>query len=213
MWPLYLKINELPYKLRNYFSNKILAGVWFGAEKPVINTFLKPLCTAMTSLFKEGIIVNPPEIPHPITCKAIILSGTCDLPAKACALNMVNHNGFSACPYCEQTGKTFTIGNGHVHIYPYQQSDPDGPKRDTLRVKQCSMNSAQSNERVMGINPPVSCLLTLPLYNVVKGCGIDYMHCVLLDVVRLLMQLWFDSTHHSQPWSCSRLVSLANQRL
>ena len=29
---------------------------------------------------------------------------------------------------------------------------------------------------------------------------IDYMHCVLLGVVRLLISLWFDSRHHKDPW-------------
>ena len=46
MWPLYLKI-------------KSLAGVWFGDKKPSINTFLKPLCTTMNSLFYNGLTVQP----------------------------------------------------------------------------------------------------------------------------------------------------------
>ena len=99
MWPLYLKINELPYVLRNSVRNKILAGVWFGNTKPSVNTFLKPLCETMNNLFYEGLLIHPPE---PIRCKAIILSGTCDIPAKAMALNMIGHNGFFACRYCEQ---------------------------------------------------------------------------------------------------------------
>ena len=64
-----------------------------------------------------------------------------------------------------------------------------------------------------GINPPGSCLLTLPCYDIVKGTGIDYMHCILLNIVRLLVHLWFDSSLHSQAWSCSKLVSVADERL
>ena len=40
MWPLYLKINELPPMKRNCLSNKILAAIWFGNSKPAVNTFL-----------------------------------------------------------------------------------------------------------------------------------------------------------------------------
>ena len=104
MWPLYLKI-------------KSLAGVWFGDKKPSINTFLKPLCTTMNSLFYNGLTVQPPEQCDPIVCKTIVLSGTCDIPAKTTALNMIGHNGFFACPYCEQPGRSLTVGNGCVYVY------------------------------------------------------------------------------------------------
>ena len=32
-WPMYLLINELPYKQRSLKKNDILAGLWFGEEK------------------------------------------------------------------------------------------------------------------------------------------------------------------------------------
>ena len=79
---------------RNCISNKVLAGVWFGNKKPAINTFLKPICEAMNTLFYKGIIVYPPELSTPITCRGIVLSGTSDIPAKCTALNMIGHNGF-----------------------------------------------------------------------------------------------------------------------
>lgn len=72
----------------------------------------------MKSLFNEGLRVYPPELPHAITCKAILLTGTCDMPAKATALNMISHNGFYACPYCEQPGRTVAVGKRHGHILP-----------------------------------------------------------------------------------------------
>ena len=116
--------------MRNGLNNKILAGLWFGTTKPSVNTFLKPLCQVMKEIFAEGVQVHPPELPSPFMCKAIVLTGTCDLPAKSMALNMVGHNGFYACPYCEQPGKTLSLGSGgHVHIYPYVCENPTGPLR------------------------------------------------------------------------------------
>ena len=84
----------------------------------------------MKEIFAGGVQVHPPELPSPFMCKAIVLTGTCDLPAKSMALNIVGHNGFYACPYCEQPGKTLSLGSGgHVHIYPYVCENPTGPLR------------------------------------------------------------------------------------
>ena len=210
MWPLYLKINELPLTMKDLISNKIIAGAWFGNTKPSV---LKPLCGVMKSLFTDGLEIQPPELHNPLLCKAIILTGTSDLPAKSTALNMIGHNGFFACPYCEQPGETFSLGNGHVHVYPYKCSEPTGPPRTQETIERCSKNGLITCKTVMGITPPGSCLKRLPHYNVVHGTGIDYMHCVLLNIMRLLVSLWFDSCHHSQPWSCSKLVTVANSRL
>ena len=214
MWPMYFKINELPQRMRNGLNNKILAGMWFGNIKPSINTFLKPLCLALKELYTEGVQVHPPELQSPFICKAIVLSGTCDLPAKSMALNMVGHNGFYACPYCEQPGKTLALGSGgHVHIYPYVCENPTDPSRTKRNVEKCSIDSYKTGKRKRGINPPGSCLQTLPHFNLVDGVGIDYMHCVLLNIMRLLINLWFDSSHHFQPWSCSKKVANADNKL
>ena len=37
-----------------------------------------------------------------------------------------------------------------------------------------------------------SVLQILPSFDVVKGVPVDYMHCVLLGLVRKLLSLWFD---------------------
>ncbi|CAC5411693.1 unnamed protein product [Mytilus coruscus] len=42
VWPLFMVINELPYKLRMMKENTILAGLWFGNQKPSMSTFLSP---------------------------------------------------------------------------------------------------------------------------------------------------------------------------
>ena len=43
-------------------------------------------------------------------------------------------------------------------------------------------------------------LSTVPSFDVISGCSIDYMHCVLLDVCRLLLRMWFQSQYHSELW-------------
>ena len=115
MWPLYLKINELPPMKRNCLSNKILAAIWLGNSKPAVNTFFKLIYDTLHKLFNEGITVNSPDVAGPLRC-CIMLSGTCDLPAKAVAMNIVGHNGFYGCPKCSQPGETYkTKGEIFIH--------------------------------------------------------------------------------------------------
>lgn len=53
VWPVYLKINELPIKMRN--SNLIMAGIWVNNEKPTMNTFLQPLVDEFNILSSVGV--------------------------------------------------------------------------------------------------------------------------------------------------------------
>ena len=54
VWPLYLAVNELPYKLRTAKENLIFAGLWFGEKKPCMWCFLKPFYKSLQQL-KEGV--------------------------------------------------------------------------------------------------------------------------------------------------------------
>ncbi len=213
MWPVYLKINELPARIRCFTKNKILAALWLGETHPTVNTFFKPLHDAMVKLFKDGITVESPDVSGSFKCRAILLSNTCDLPAKALILNMVNHNGFYSCPSCTQPGKTINTIRGHVHTFPYISADPTGPLRTLQSVARDAKLALQKHTTVNGIRGPGSCLMSFPRYNICRGTAIDYMHCVLLNVVRLLIRLWFDPAHSTEIWSCSRSVSMVDARL
>ena len=49
----------------------------------------------------------------------------------------------------------------------------------------------------------MSPLCKLQYFDIVQGNSIDYMHSVLLGVVRKIMKLWFDSSNHSKEWYVS----------
>ena len=90
IWPLYLVINELPYKLRMLKENTLFGGLWFGEIKPNI---LKPLFSELSNLATNGIQINSPFYQNPFVCKVVLLAGTCDLPAKCLVLNTIQFNG------------------------------------------------------------------------------------------------------------------------
>ena len=54
-----------------------------------------------------------------------------------------------------------------------------------------------------GVKEP-SYFSLVPCYDIIRGTSVDYMHCVLLGVSRMLMFLWFDSKHHDELWYCGR---------
>ena len=66
--------------------------------------------------------------------------------------------------------------------------------------------------QLYGVKGP-SWLSTVPNFDLVQGVAVDYMHCVLLGVTRLLLRLWFTSSHHKEPWYIGRHVVEVDKRL
>ena len=201
IWPLYLAINELPMSKRWNDENIILAGLWFGHKKPNMLTYLKPFCESMKELYK-GIEVYSPDIGKNLTCRAMLLCGTLDLPAKAMVYNMHQYNGEYGCSHCLQPGEQMQTGRrGSVHIYPYDCNNPNGPMRTAIKTDEHSRKAIETGNPVSGVKGP-SWLSVVPEYNVIEGDTVDYMHCVLLGVTKMLLKLWFDSKHSKELWYC-----------
>lgn len=63
--------------------------------------------------------------------RAHVIACPVDLPARAMVQNVTQFNGFHGCSFCQQAGKTVvTGGGGHVHVYPFDEANPDGPSRE-----------------------------------------------------------------------------------
>ena len=101
---------------------------------------------------------------------------------------------------------------GRVHVYPYIQDDPAGPKRSDKQLDKHSHEAVTNQETKFGVKGP-SWLSVVPDYNVVKGNVVDYMHCVLLGVTKMLLKLWFNSEHSKEMWYCGTKVLEADSRL
>lgn len=73
LWPVLLMINELPFSERYFLyasefitdqqlhrklpKNMILAGLWYGGEKPSMQLFLKPIIEELSELETTGFII------------------------------------------------------------------------------------------------------------------------------------------------------------
>lgn len=196
MWPVYLLVNELPLKERKKRENTLFYGIWLSSKKPMMWSFLKPLFEEIKTFETDGAdMVDHDGISF--TCHATLLTCTCDLPAKALVCNSMQFNGAFSCWHCLQSGKTEkTDKGGHVHAFPFQETNPSGPPRTHESVKADvekvieNIRDGKSEYVVNGIKGP-QCFMFLKYFDFVNGYIIDYMHGVCSGVMKLLLMLWF----------------------
>ncbi|XP_070174358.1 uncharacterized protein [Littorina saxatilis] len=214
IWPLYMVINELPPDIRFSRTNRIFAGLWFGKTKPQMLTFLTPLATCLKDLFNTGFQTGK------TTVKGLLLSGVFDSPARSLFQNIIQFNGFHGCPYCLMPGETFrTSAGGCTHIYPLNMQYRNGcgePRTHQDTVKQAeeadALFQAGKHKNVKGVKGK-AWSMCFPHFDVIRGVALDYMHCVCLGVTKMLMTLWFDKSHKSQPFSISNKLTEVSSRL
>lgn len=159
--------------------------VWL--TKTQHDEFLQPFNESISQLYSKGIEIFSPDVDLAVLCHAMLLCGTCDLPAKAMVYNMTQFNGNYGCSHCLQSGKQLTFSvRGEVRIYPCIQDDPNGPSRMSDQLLRYSQETVDQKKPVFGVKGP-SWLSTIPNYNIVEGNVIDYMHCVLLGVTKMFL--------------------------
>lgn len=124
-------------------------------------------------------------------------------------------NGEFGCSKCLEPGVTFKTSTcGHTHVYPYNLEHPTGhgPRRSNDTYRDDATEALESGSVVHGVKGP-SWLMKLTHYDIIKGTTIDYMHRVLLGVMKLLMSLWFGSTHNQKGYYIGRKIALVDKRL
>ncbi|CAI8020857.1 hypothetical protein GBAR_LOCUS12434 [Geodia barretti] len=121
---------------------------------------------------------------------------------------MIQFNGKFGCPTCKHEGKQVSIGRGSTRAYGYQ---PVTLRSHSQHTKY-AMEAEATSQVVYGVKGK-SILHNLPEFDIINNNPVDYMHCVLLGVVRTLISLWFDSKNHKEPWYIGRRISEAESRL
>ncbi|XP_046393150.1 uncharacterized protein LOC124161042 [Ischnura elegans] len=192
LWPLQATINNLPPHLRQYFI--IVCGVWVGQTKPNMNTFLRPLCEELA---------NNPTLTwsHPVTKKKVksTIAISCisvDSPARASIQNICQFNGKFGCNFCEQEGESIEKGRGHARVYPLSEDDPVPVRTKENMLRQAEERNEKNRCGVKGH----SIMSIIPYFDISSSFIPDYMHCVLLGVVRQFLSLWFDTSNCNESW-------------
>ncbi|CAG5100642.1 Protein of unknown function [Cotesia congregata] len=183
--PFYIRINELPYHKRILKENTILAGLLYEGKQLYIH-----------------------DLNALRTVKAVLLTGTADLPAKAAVLNMMLFNGEYGCVDCENPGETLKLNTGgHTHIYKYQ---PNAPLRSLTSVLHYADESVALKKVINGVKGP--CALSKVMPNFIVGNAIDLMHCIYEGNAKKLMHLWFDVEYSSSPFSFRQVFDVIKDK-
>ena len=221
IWPVYMIICDLPPKLRYTRKCRIFAGLWFGYTKPIFATFMQCFTEIMHQLYRDGVSVKIPSEDKPVTVTGITISSSMDAPAKCLFMCMVQFNGRCGCPYCTSSGSNVrTDKGGNCRVYPYvkkvdrttdmQERTHEQTFRDASLAREQKI-AGQKNSEVNGIKG-LSPVFGLPGYDVIKGTSIDYMHTVLLGIVKMFMSRWFDTAYRHLPYYCEDKISLCDSR-
>ena len=120
----------------------------------------------------------------------------------------MQYNGYFGCPYCLSPGTTLkTTSQGHSHTYPFNremngQTEQRTHKQtvsfaiEAERLKKIGKSNTEVTKGVKGLSWP----MYFPKFDIIHGTAVDYMHNVLLGVVKTLLALWTDKSHSSEPW-------------
>lgn len=188
----------------NRKNNLLLAGLWFD-RKCSIQIFLSAISTQLKRLESEGFTWTDKgnAIHH---TRVFTLLCVADAPMRASIQQMKQYNGFYGCGYCEHPGTRFS---GRT-VYDYKEEVNLRSASETKWISENLPNlSVNDRKGVKGINR----LATLAQIDVIRSFPPDYLHAVLLGVVRQLMTLWFASTHHRKPWYIGTSLELIDTML
>lgn len=198
LWPVYLMVTSLPPQQRVRAENLIVAGLWHGHTKPEMDVILQPILDDISSLKKNGIIV---ESGASVRLRPMLLMAIFDLPAKASATNTKQFNGEYGCFYCLDKGEVCN----RARIYP--------PNTDcTLRNHEQMREQVLTAERTGTIQCGIKGDCVLAKHIEFPQCiPIDYMHSILEGVFKQLMKRWFNPKFHSEPYSLRKHIPQINR--
>ena len=136
--------------------------------------------------------------------------GIFDKPARADVLNMINSSGYKSCLKCLHSGKRIkTSKGGHKRVFVYQFNKP--LKRNRKNYAQHALSAEKNNEVVRGIKG-WSILCHLKYFNPTRNTCIDYMHSILLGVMKTFFKYWWE-TDSSKPYSLKKFMPSINEKL
>ena len=183
MWPIEMAVTSLPPKIRMNANNLLLGGVWLGPVKPDMKVILKPIRDKIEELNLHGVTVKTQNGTKQV--RACLFLGVFDLPAKAMATNMTQYNGRFSCTYCLDKGE-------HVSQCPVFLPEYAHQPRTTQSVEQCAAQALECGQPIKGVKGE-SVLSTH--INIVDAVPVDYMHTILEEVVKKLIEFSTDTKH------------------
>ena len=155
-----------------------------------------------------------------LTIRALLLNGVFDSPARCLFQEFVQFNGFYGCPFCLSPGKTVkTSVNGRTHAYPFDSTGRTGHCKERTHGETIEHARAADSLLLEGKQTSVfgvkgsTWFMFVPSFDIVRGVALDYMHCILLGVMKMLLNLWFDKAYRNESFYAGNLIKTVDERL
>ena len=146
---------------------------------------------------------------------ATVLGVVCDAPARCMVQNFVQFNGKYGCSSCLSAGENLLLERGQVHIYPYDldnQNTGHADLRSHIETEKSAKKAEITQSIVNGVKGYTP-LYELPLFDMIRQVTVDYMHCVLLGVMKKMINLWTNATFKKESWYIGQYIKLINSRI
>lgn len=142
-----------------------VVGIYHGYQKPKdFGRFLEPLVNELETLGSYCFH----EVPIQTKLRCIV----CDAPARNSCLGTKSHTGYFGCGRCIQEG----VHDSHRMTFP---------ERSSIKRTNESFRSRAQEEHHISVSP----FLKLDI-DMISQFPIDYLHCVLLGVVKKMTSEW-----------------------
>jgi hypothetical protein len=202
IWPIRCTINELPHVVSR--KNVIMAGLYFGKGKPDMSSFMTAFSDCVTAVNQSGIEWIHPTTSENVVSKIYPIFCSCDAVARCMVQCIHQFNGAYGCSWCLQEGERVQKGAGQVNVYPLIRQQ----QRTHANLLECGRIIVAERDGKVTHNKGVKSVSPLFLlhdygFDMVRGFTVDYMHCVLLGVVRQLIDLWTDAKYRDCDWHLS----------
>lgn len=198
LWAIQLYLNCLKPERRYIPDNIVVVAFYVGEHKPNMRDFFFPLMKELGQIKDDrGILIAKNNLS--LSCIPVITHVCCDLPAKCDVQGMVGHAGYFACGYCLHPGVAVKKDAKSKSYVRYIDRKKEEQLRSHENIAEIYSKQKPPFNPVNGIKS-ISCMVRADGFDLVHGFGIDYMHCILLGVMRKLLNLWLNSSNHNKPY-------------
>ncbi|XP_043472768.1 uncharacterized protein LOC122511002 [Leptopilina heterotoma] len=187
-WPLQCYINELPPEIR--FKYPLLCALSIDSREPSpiqMQYFMHKFVDQTLPLMHEGFHCKNLN-GQDIKIKVVPLLCCVDSVARPVIQNRVQFNGYCSCSWCYAMG----MHEENCVRYPILKEEDDSVRTNETHTADAN-EALKSGKWINGVKG-ISSLMTLMTFNMVWGFPCEYMHGVLIGVVKQLFQIWTEST-------------------
>lgn len=200
LYPVFLTLNNLPPVERFSKHNLIINALWLSKGEPNTNLLFKYLCIELNHLDNTGVIIDN----NAYSIK--LLQVNLDSVARCKVQNMKQFNGNYGCTYCLHPGDV--KDSGICKCYPNRKV---AMRENIATRKQMDEVFKDGNERfgIMG----KSVFVSLCGFDIIRSFPPDYMHAILLGVMKQMWTMWTESEYHKQPFYIGNKIDEVEKRM